>query len=116
MRHRHWPLLATRSGDVTQWTEQTDGPALQTLAILMAYDQLDTPTQAIRRFRRPKQDGQIRITQAFVDFRNKIAAEFNIDLANPRLDILSFEPAASIWMNCLLRAVGKKDFIRWPIR
>ncbi|MBV8280427.1 MAG: glucoamylase [Verrucomicrobia bacterium] len=30
-----------------QWTEQTDGPALQTLAILMAYSQLDTPTQAI---------------------------------------------------------------------
>jgi len=29
-----------------QWTDQSDGPALQTLAILMAYSQLDTPTQA----------------------------------------------------------------------
>ena len=30
-----------------EWTEQTDGPPLQTLAILMAYDQLDTPSQAV---------------------------------------------------------------------
>jgi len=29
------------------WSEQADGPALQTLAILMAYDQLDTPTQDV---------------------------------------------------------------------
>jgi glucoamylase len=29
------------------WTEQTDGPALQTLAILMSWNQLDTPTQAL---------------------------------------------------------------------
>jgi glucoamylase len=29
------------------WTEQSDGPALQTLAILAAWSQLDTPTQAI---------------------------------------------------------------------
>ncbi len=28
------------------WTEQSDGPALQTLAILRAYPQLDAPTQA----------------------------------------------------------------------
>jgi glucoamylase len=45
------PSLALASytirGLSRQWTEQTDGPALQTLAILMAYDQLDTPTQAI---------------------------------------------------------------------
>ena len=109
------PSLALASytirGLSRQWTEQTDGPALQTLAILMAYDQLDTPTQAIRRFRRPKQDGQIRITQAFVDFRNKIAAEFNIDLANPRLDILSFELGSEHLDELLVfRAVGKKDF------
>jgi glucoamylase len=43
------PSLALASytirGLSRQWTEQTDGPALQTLAILMAYDQLDTPTQ-----------------------------------------------------------------------
>jgi glucoamylase len=45
------PSLALASytirGLSRQWTEQTDGPALQTLAILSAYDQLDTPTQAI---------------------------------------------------------------------
>src|SRR5260370_12135931 len=45
------PSLALASytirGLSRQWTEQTDGPALQTLAILMAYDQLDTPTQAV---------------------------------------------------------------------
>jgi glucoamylase len=29
------------------WSEQADGPALQTLAILTAYDQLDTPTQDV---------------------------------------------------------------------
>ena len=31
------------------WTEQTDGPALQTLAILQAFPQLDAPTQATAR-------------------------------------------------------------------
>ena len=45
------PSLALASytirGGSRQWTEQTDGPALQTLAILMAYDQLDTPTQGV---------------------------------------------------------------------
>ena len=45
------PSLALASytirGLSRQWTEQTDGPALQTLAILKAYDQLDTPTQAV---------------------------------------------------------------------
>ena len=44
------PSLALASytirGQPRQWTEQADGPALQTLAILMAYDQLDIPTQA----------------------------------------------------------------------
>jgi glucoamylase len=29
------------------WTDQTDGPALQTIALLAMYRQLDTPTQAI---------------------------------------------------------------------
>lgn len=29
-----------------QWTDQTDGPALQTLAILQLFSQLDAPTQA----------------------------------------------------------------------
>jgi glucoamylase len=29
------------------WTDQTDGPALQTLAILALYDQLDDPTKAL---------------------------------------------------------------------
>ena len=45
------PSLALASytirGLSRQWTEQTDGPALQTLAFLSAYDQLDTSTQAI---------------------------------------------------------------------
>jgi len=45
------PSLALASytirGLSRQWTEQTDGPALQTLAILTAYDQLDTTTQAV---------------------------------------------------------------------
>jgi glucoamylase len=44
------PSLALASytirGQSRQWTEQSDGPALQTLAILMAYSQLDTLTQA----------------------------------------------------------------------
>jgi len=31
----------------TNWTDQTDGPALQTLAILALYAQLDAPTQAV---------------------------------------------------------------------
>ena len=31
----------------TNWTDQTDGPALQTLAILQMYAQLDAPTQAV---------------------------------------------------------------------
>ena len=45
------PSLALASytirGLSRQWTEQTDGPALQTVAILEAYDQLDAPTQAV---------------------------------------------------------------------
>jgi glucoamylase len=45
------PSLALASytirGLSRQWTEQTDGPALQTLAILQAYNQLDAPTQAV---------------------------------------------------------------------
>lgn len=44
------PSLALASytirGQSRQWTEQSDGPALQTLAILTGYSQLDTPTQA----------------------------------------------------------------------
>jgi glucoamylase len=45
------PTLALASyfinGTSRQWTEQDDGPALQTLAILQVYSQLDPPTQAI---------------------------------------------------------------------
>ena len=45
------PSLALASytirGLSRNWTEQTDGPALQTLAILSAYDQLDAPTQTV---------------------------------------------------------------------
>jgi glucoamylase len=45
------PTLAhacyTIEGQSRPWTEQSDGPALQTLAILEAYGQLDQPTQAL---------------------------------------------------------------------
>jgi len=37
----------TIEGQSRPWTEQTDGPALQTLAILQAFPQLDRPAQAI---------------------------------------------------------------------
>jgi glucoamylase len=35
------------NGDLRDWTDQNDGPALQTLAILSLFDQLDAPTQAV---------------------------------------------------------------------
>jgi glucoamylase len=35
------------NGNQRPWTDQTDGPALQTLALLSMYGQLDAPTQAI---------------------------------------------------------------------
>ncbi len=35
------------NGTQRPWTDQTDGPALQTLALLAMYGQLDPPTQAI---------------------------------------------------------------------
>ena len=35
------------NGTPRNWTDQTDGPALQTLAILRLYAQLDAPTQAM---------------------------------------------------------------------
>jgi glucoamylase len=35
------------NGTQRPWTDQTDGPALQTVALLAMYRQLDTPTQAI---------------------------------------------------------------------
>ena len=45
------PTLAhacfTMEGWPRPWSEQSDGPALQTLALLAAYDQLDAPTQQI---------------------------------------------------------------------
>ncbi|HKM62529.1 MAG TPA: glycoside hydrolase family 15 protein [Acidisphaera sp.] len=45
------PTLAhacfTVGGNPRDWTEQTDGPALQTVAILSAYDQVDAPTKAV---------------------------------------------------------------------
>jgi glucoamylase len=34
------------NGTPRNWTDQSDGPALQTLAILQLYAQLDAPTQA----------------------------------------------------------------------
>jgi glucoamylase len=37
----------TIGGKSRPWSEQNDGPALQTLAILKAFDQLDAPTQVI---------------------------------------------------------------------
>lgn len=37
----------TVAGQRRPWTEQNDGPAIQTVAILRAYGQLDAPTQAI---------------------------------------------------------------------
>ena len=36
-------------GQVRDWTEQNDGPAIQTLAILTFFDRLDAPTRAIAR-------------------------------------------------------------------
>jgi hypothetical protein len=64
-----------------------------------------------RGFGRPKQHGQVRIAQAFLDFRNEIVAQFNIDLAEPRLDFLSFEHLGEHLHELLVfRAVGKKDF------
>ena len=45
------PTLAhacyTIAGQSRPWTEQSDGPALQTLAVLQAYEQLDQATQAL---------------------------------------------------------------------
>jgi glucoamylase len=35
------------NGTPRSWTDQTDGPAMQTLAILQMYAQLDAPTQAV---------------------------------------------------------------------
>jgi glucoamylase len=37
----------TVDGQPRPWTEQSDGPALQTIAMLAAWDKLDAPTQAI---------------------------------------------------------------------
>lgn len=37
----------TIEGQPRPWSEQNDGPAIQTLAMLQAFDQLDAPTQAI---------------------------------------------------------------------
>lgn len=39
----------TIDGRSRPWSEQNDGPALQTVAMLTAFDQLDAPTQAIAR-------------------------------------------------------------------
>jgi hypothetical protein len=55
--------------------------------------------------------GQVRIAQAFLDFRHEIVAEFDIDLAEPRLDLLCFklggERLDELFVFC---AVRKKDF------
>jgi glucoamylase len=37
------------NGTPRDWTDQTDGPALQTLAILQLFGQLDAPTQTVAR-------------------------------------------------------------------
>ena len=37
----------TVDGQPRPWTEQSDGPALQTLAVMRAYDRLDPPTKAV---------------------------------------------------------------------
>jgi glucoamylase len=37
------------NGTPRNWTDQTDGPALQTLAVLRLFPQLDAPTQAVAR-------------------------------------------------------------------
>lgn len=37
----------TIEGDLRSWTDQSDGPALQTLTILRLFSQLDQPTQAV---------------------------------------------------------------------
>jgi hypothetical protein len=64
-----------------------------------------------RSLRRPKQDGQIRLAQAFLDLGNEILTKVDIDLAKPRLDLLSFEIGSErlneLFVFC---AVGKKDF------
>ena len=66
-----------------------------------------------RGLRRPKQDGQVRIAQSFLDFRNEIVAEFDIDLAKPRLDLLSFKLGSEgLDELFVFRAMGKKDFHR----
>jgi glucoamylase len=39
----------TIDGQPRNWSDQNDGPALQTVAILAAFDQLDPPTQVIAR-------------------------------------------------------------------
>lgn len=39
----------TIDGQPRNWSDQNDGPALQSVAILAAFDQLDPPTQAIAR-------------------------------------------------------------------
>ncbi|MGF9567098.1 glycoside hydrolase family 15 protein [Neorhizobium sp. JUb45] len=37
----------TVSGEVRPWSEQNDGPAIQSIALLIAYDQLDSATQPL---------------------------------------------------------------------
>lgn len=39
----------TIAGDIRPWSEQNDGPAIQSLAILTAFDQLDGQTQVLAR-------------------------------------------------------------------
>src|SRR5271165_3928460 len=71
----------------------------------------ETSPVRTRGLRRPKQDSQVRISQAFLDFRNEILTKFDIDLAQPRLDLLSFELGGERLDELLVFcAVGKKDF------
>jgi hypothetical protein len=54
---------------------------------------------------------QNRTAQALLDFHNEIAAEFNIDFANPGFDVFSFKRISKrlneLFVFC---AMGKKDF------
>jgi hypothetical protein len=57
--------------------------------------------------------GQVRLTQALLDLDNEIVAEFDIDLAEPRVDLLSFK-LGSDSSNCLSFVLWeRKTFIRW---
>src|SRR5271165_2014292 len=104
----------TRSNSGTSQSRSSTMPRrVRDSEISRAVTEVHSKTRPIRTrgLRRPKQDGQVRIAQAFLDFRNEIVAQFDIDLADPRLDFLSFELLGEHLHELLVfRAVGKKDF------